>query len=395
MQKIKTISLLSMGSALEFYDFTIYGLFSAFMENSFFPKSSNGSLHGFIGILLIFGVGYIARPIGGMIFGSLGDKYGRKYSFRISLIIMALSTMSIALIPSYMQIGIYAPILLLLLRIAQGISIGAELPISCVFVFEHLSMGKNIFYGATLFGLSNIGLLLGNIINFILTRNLSYTQTHSFGWRIPFVLGGILCVLAFYLRKHLNETNVFTSMQPLRTPLKYLIKNYKLKFMAATFLALAYGICINFGFVLLFTILEHLYNTPEKVLSELTLLSTLVFCCLDSLIGMLADKFKIKLFTLLTMGFVQFSLAFYCVLYSYAHGNFVYGLGAMLWLTFAASCFDSAIPNILPRIFEDNIRSSGVATSYSLGLALSGVVSVIVSTITVRSNQPLWLIPLI
>jgi MFS family permease len=310
MNKFKILGLLSVGSSFEFYDFTIYGLFASFMQSSFFPQTNNNSVSGFIGILLIFGVGYIARPLGGIIFGSLGDKFGRKYSFRISLLIMAVSTMLIGLIPSYTQIGIYAPILLLLLRFTQGISIGAELPISSVFVFEHLSMGKNIFYGATLFGLSNLGLLLGNVINFILTSTLTHEQTHSFGWRIPFLFGGVLCVFAFYLRKHLNETDVFKSMQLVKSPGRYLIKNYKLRFMASTFLALSYGVCVNFGFVLLFTILEQLYKTPEKILSGLTLITTFVFCGLDSIIGLIADKYKIKLFTLLTAGFIQFSLAF-------------------------------------------------------------------------------------
>lgn len=108
----------------------------------------------------------------------------------------------------------------------------------------------------------------------------------------------------------------------------------------------------------------------------LTLISTLVFCFLDSIIGATADKYKIKLISLIILGATQFGIAFYFVLFNYAHNNFVYGFLCMLWLTFATSCFDSTIPNILPRIFPDNIRSTGVALSYSLGLAISGIITV-------------------
>lgn len=393
--KLKMTALISLGAALEFYDFAIYGLFSSYMGNSFFPRSVNNNSSNIIEILLIFGTGYLARPVGGLLFGNIGDKYGRKFSFSITLIIMAVATCFVGVIPPYAKIGIFAPILLLLFRIIQGVSMGAELPISSVLVFEHVSFGKNIFYGATLFGLSNIGLLLGNCLNFGLANWLSLNDINEFGWRIPFIVGGILGVIAVYLRKQLHETSIFRQMRRVQTPWKVMFISYRDNFVASVLISLSYGLCVNFGFVLLFSVLEQLYHVPQKILAILTLISTIIFCIIDSVIGFIADYYKIRLLSLATIGALQFSLSFYLVLNGYATHSYIIGFISMVWLTIATSCFDSTIPNLLPRIFPAEVRSTGVATSYSIGLGLSGVIASISSMFVITKLVAVWLLPIL
>lgn len=394
MKKLKLTALLSLGSSLEFYDFIIYGLFSSYMANSFFPKNVQNPYLGFMGILLVFGIGYLARPLGGFLFGNMGDKYGRKFSFNITLAMMAFATFLVGLIPTYATIGLMAPFLLLLLRVIQGISMGAELPISSVFVYEHLSLGKNAFYGATLFGLSNMGLLIGNALNVGLTHVLPIEAIDAWGWRIPFILGGFLGVVAMYLRKRLQETPIFKAMCVEHQPWKKVMMHHKTDFFASVVASLSYGLCVNFGFVLLFALLEQFYQVPPKTLALLTLISTFLFCITDSLIGFVIDHFNIKLQRVILIGALQFSLSFYAVLQGYAAHHYQWGLIAMVWLTLATSCFDSVIPNLLPRFFPAEVRATGVASSYSIGLALAGMLTAGTSILVTAHVLPIGALPL-
>lgn len=167
----KIILMSSIGGALEFFDFAIYALFSNYISQTFFPKENH-----IISLLYTFGIfaiGYLARPIGGLIFGAIGDRFGRRYCFSSSIIIMALSTLLIGLLPSYLQIGYAAPVLLTLLRIIQGISLGGEIPGSTIFTAEHLlGLQKRGLAVGIIFMCITLGNVLGGLSGAILTQSI-------------------------------------------------------------------------------------------------------------------------------------------------------------------------------------------------------------------------------
>ena len=188
----KILILASLGGMLEFYDFTIYGFFSLYFAEQFFPTTDK-----FVAIMLsytVFVIGYIARPIGGILFSHLGDVIGRKLVLIVTMLIMGIASLGIGIVPVYAQIGIFAPILLLVLRLSQGLAIGGEIPGTVVYVTEYMPHKSGFAIGCVMAGVGS-GLLLGALVNVVLSSLLSIEQIHSYGWRIPFLLGNyMMCI---------------------------------------------------------------------------------------------------------------------------------------------------------------------------------------------------------
>ena len=177
----------SLGGMLEFYDFIIYALLAGYISTVFFPDAT--PINALLATFGTYTVGYFARPFGGIIFGHYGDKYGRKKTFAVSILIMACATLGIGLIPSYESIGIWAPILLLIFRLLQGFSIGGEIPGAITYVSESMPEQRGFGTGI-IFCFLLCGLGLGYIIEALLLTIFSHQQVLDWAWRLPFFLGG-------------------------------------------------------------------------------------------------------------------------------------------------------------------------------------------------------------
>ena len=211
-QDYKTLSLAALGGALEFYDFIIFVFFAVVIGELFFPADIPEWLRQFQ-TFGIFAAGYLARPLGGIIMAHFGDLIGRKRMFTLSIILMALPTLLIGLLPTYAVLGIAAPLLLLLLRILQGAAIGGEVPGAWVFVAEHVPARRvGVACGTLTAGLT-AGILLGSLVATAINRGMSPGDVSDWGWRLAFVLGGVFGIVAMYLRRWLHETPVFAEMQ--------------------------------------------------------------------------------------------------------------------------------------------------------------------------------------
>ena len=209
MTKFKNVNssifLVSLGTGLEYYDFVIYGVMAYYLSDLFFPNidSSISVIQSFS----IFAVGYVIRPIGGIILGILGDKFGRKPTFTFTMLLITVSTTSISLLPTYHSAGFTAILLLLFFRILQGIAFGAELPGAATFIHE--SSSKQGVNTGILMVAIGIGDILASSTIFMLIYFIGKEGISAWGWRIPFFLGGILALLSFYLRKLIEETPEF------------------------------------------------------------------------------------------------------------------------------------------------------------------------------------------
>src|ERR1700759_3230932 len=211
----KTRRLASMGGLLAFYDFIIFVFFANTIGQLFFPPEIPEWLRQFQ-TFGIFAAGYLARPLGGVVMAHAGDLRGRKQMFTLSIFLMALPTLGIGLLPNYARLGIWAPVLLLLLRILQGVAVGGEVPGAWVFVSEHVDPSQvGLACGILTAGLTG-GILLGSVVAAALNKGMPHDQLATYGWGIPFRLGGAFGLLSMYLRRLLSETHLFLELKARR-----------------------------------------------------------------------------------------------------------------------------------------------------------------------------------
>ncbi len=201
----------SVGTVIEWYDFYIFGSLSAIISLSFFPK--NDPTAAFLSTLAAFGAGFIARPFGGIIFGRLGDRIGRKYTFLLTLLLMGGSTFAIAFIPSYSQIGLVAPAILLFLRIIQGLALGGEYGGAATYVAEYAPDAHRGKYTSYIQTTATLGFFVSIIVVLVCQNIIGAEDFKEWGWRIPFALSGILVVVSYFLRRNMHESPLFSKLK--------------------------------------------------------------------------------------------------------------------------------------------------------------------------------------
>jgi MFS family permease len=205
------ISASAAGTIIEWYDFYLYGVLAAFFSTQFFPKGNDTA--ALLASLATFGAGFAVRPFGAAFFGRIGDIVGRKFTFLVTITVMGVATALVGVLPTYSQIGILAPIILVFLRLAQGLALGGEYGGAAIYVAEHSTdrdRGKNTSWIQTT---ATLGLLLALVVIFFFRTTMSAEDFTNFGWRIPFLLSAILVVMALYIRLRLQETPLFERLK--------------------------------------------------------------------------------------------------------------------------------------------------------------------------------------
>jgi len=371
---IKVLSLASLGGALEYYDFIIFIFFASTFSGQFFPAD----LSPFWITLNTYGafaIAYFMRPIGGVIMAHFGDLLGRKRMFTLSIVLMALPTFCIGFLPTFAHIGFAAPILLLAMRMLQGIAIGGEIPGAWVFVSEHVPAKRvGLANGMVTSGLT-LGILLGSLMALLINSSFSKSDIADFAWRIPFLVGGVLGFVTVYLRRYLHETPVFKEMQALKQlsqgfPIATVWKDHKpsiLISILATWLLTA-GIVV----VILFApelMKSAAFNIPAKVtltMQSLTIVALAMGCVFS---GQMCDRYGVgKTFMFMCSGLAVSSSFFY---HSIGQADYL-TLTVMYVITgfFVGSA--GCVPSIMVHAFPAKIRFSGLSFSYNLSYAVFG-----------------------
>lgn len=207
----KVIAASSAGTLIEWYDFYIFGSLATIISAQFFPKGNETV--ALLGTLATFATGFIVRPFGALVFGRVGDVVGRKYAFMITLLIMGLATTVIGLLPTYESIGILAPILLLLLRLLQGLALGGEYGGAATYVAEHSPDGKRGFYTSFIQTTATLGLFVSLGVILVTRLTMGEEEFADWGWRIPFLLSVVLVVVSYLIRRRMEESPVFMQMK--------------------------------------------------------------------------------------------------------------------------------------------------------------------------------------
>ena len=200
----RVIAAGEIGNVLEWYDFAIYGYFAAAIGKTFFPKED--ATAQILSAFGIFAVGYLMRPLGGALVGHVGDSFGRRAALTFSVMAMAMPTFLVGLLPGYASLGIVAPIVLTLLRMIQGLSVGGEYTTSVVFMVEHAPTGRRGLIGALACCGAVGGILLGSATGAILSATMTAEAIVEWGWRIPFFMGLAVGLTGYFLRRNIQET---------------------------------------------------------------------------------------------------------------------------------------------------------------------------------------------
>ena len=209
-QQRKVLVASSLGNILEWYDFALFGFFAPILAQLFFP--SDNHLASLLSTFGVFAAGFLMRPLGGALFGHLGDRVGRKNALAASVILMAIPTTLLGLLPTHAQVGILAPLLLTGLRLIQGLSVGGELTGSISFIVEHSPPTQRGFFGSWASNSIGMGLLLGSATGALMTSLLSQDDLVRWGWRIPFLFGIFVGGVGLYLRMKLGRTGVVSEV---------------------------------------------------------------------------------------------------------------------------------------------------------------------------------------
>jgi len=360
------------GNVLEWYDFTVYGFFATVIGAQFFPEEDK--VVQLISAFGIFAAGYLMRPIGGIIFGYIGDSQGRKKALLISVMLMAIPTTLIGFLPTYENIGWYAALLLVLLRLFQGLSVGGEFTGSISFLVEKAPEGKRGFFGSwSTFGVFG-GMLLGSGLASIITSLLTTEQLHEFGWRIPFLFGAVIGIVGLYLRKGMGDDEYLEEIQKEQkseiTPLKDFWKSYKMQAIKIIFLSWSFGVSVYLIFIFLPSYLHTFHNVKlDDALSAHTI-SIVALMLMIPFFGFLNDKLGRK--TVLFVSLIGFVLLSYPLFSLMFENTFSAILIAMLVFAVLEAMFQAVMPALMTESFPAKVRYTGLSISYNMSMALFG-----------------------
>ncbi|MEJ8858235.1 MFS transporter [Variovorax robiniae] len=369
---VKTLGLSALGGTLEYYDFVIYVFFASVIGKLFFPAHMSDGLRD-LQTFGIFAAGYLARPVGGAIFGHFADRFGRKRMFTLSILLMACPTLLIACLPTYESIGMAAPVLLLLMRLLQGIAVGGELTGAWVFVGEHAPPRHYGFSLGVLTAGLNGGIVLGSIVAYVVHAMWSSAEVQDYAWRLPFALGGVFGMVSVYLRQFLGETPVFKAMQVQRKLTREMPVRTVLREHRGTLLYLGVQIWVLSAAIGVILLLTPVFLQKNYGISASEALSANVIATTAALIGCVVtgwatDRFGARL--VMAVGWTGLLISSH-VLYA--------GLpGTPQWVTlhYAMTGFFVGTVVIVPvvgvRAFPAAIRSSGLSFGYNIFYAVFG-----------------------
>jgi MHS family alpha-ketoglutarate permease-like MFS transporter len=389
-RRLKDLVAVNFGNTLEWYDWTIYTIFAPYFAAQFFP--SDDPVASLLAALAVFAIGFVTRPFGGFLFGLYADRVGRKRSLTLAMLITAAGSVAIAVAPTFEMIGIFASLVLLGARLAQGVAHGGEMGTSITYLVERAPANRRALYGSTSWMSVVAGTIIATLTGIFLTSNLDQGQLEIWGWRVAFGIGGILGFYALYLRRRLVETEAFTAsaikaggpkVTKDRANLRALLRNWR-------------GILIVFGLsaggsIMFYTWLIYTPTFAQVARGQdapsalgASLLAQCFFLIAIPIAGLLADKFGRRIFiAIFGIGFIALTFTLDGII----DGTFGSLLLAMVIALALVACLFGVNGAVWAEVFPTNVRAAGVGGPLSLATAIFGGTAPYVNTLFSQNGQ--------
>ncbi len=368
-----------VGNVMEWFDFAVYGYFASIIGTHFFP-SENPSV-SLIAAFGAFAAGFLVRPLGGLLFGRIGDLVGRKRAMVLSVMTMAIPTVLIGLMPTYQTIGIAAPILIILLRIIQGLSVGGEYTSSLIFLAEHAKPGhraRTAFWG--MWGATG-GILLGSAIGALISEVLTEEQLLNWGWRVPFLFGALVAVTGYLVRRSIHAT---TPVGGSESPVKDTFGRYRWDVVKVALLNIGFGVGFYAAFVYAVTYKQTIDKLSESVALDLNTMSMVLLLVLIPITSWLSDRVGRRPLMIMGAAILTFGAI---PLFHLLHSTdpltiFVGEFGFVL----AVALFAGGIVAANVELIPSTIRCTGLAFAYNASIGVFGGTTPLVSAWLIRST---------
>ncbi|MGW1420026.1 tricarballylate/proton symporter TcuC [Bradyrhizobium manausense] len=364
------------GNFLEMYDFTIFGYYAAAIGRTFFPEGTGASAD-FISLmfaLMTFGAGFLMRPVGALVLGSYTDRFGRRAGLIATLTLMSVGTLAIAVIPSYASIGLAAPLLVLLSRLIQGFSAGAELGGVSVYLSEIATPGNKGFYVSWQSGSQQVAVIFAAVLGATLTAVLSPESMQAWGWRIPLLIGCAIIPLVYFLRRSLEETEVFLQRRrhvSAADIFRSMVQNWRIVALGMMMVLMT---SVSFYLITVYT-----PTFGRKVLQLTDLEAMVVTICVGAsnlfwlpVSGALSDRIGRRPI-LIGCSLLAIVSAYPMLAWLVANPSFGNLLAVELWLSLIYGCYNGAMIVYLTEVMPEDARTSGFSLSYSLATIFGGM----------------------
>ncbi|MGC4096138.1 MAG: MFS transporter [Nitrospira sp.] len=394
----KTVAAGAIGNVLEWYDFALFGYFAPVLSRLFFP-ASDPSL-SLIATFGVFAVGFLARPLGALLFGYWGDTKGRRTALAWSVILMALPTCFVGLLPTYEQIGLAAPLTLTVLRFFQGLSVGGEFTGSVTFLVEHAARTERGYIGSWAGFSAQIGALLGSGVGTLATASLSLEALQQWGWRIPFMAGSLIALVGWYLRRHTPESPAFERLQQegavSSSPVRELLTSNRAPLLQVIGLVLLHGVAFYMFYVFLPTYLTKVTDIPMGTALLLNTICMALLALLIPCIGKLSDRVGHR--WVLAAGAAGLALGPVPFFSWLSSGDLVLIVTAQVLVTVCVAAYMGPFFAIVATLFPIARRYTGLSISYNIAAALFGGTAPLMATVIMERSgsalAPGWYVSL-
>ena len=392
----KAVTAASLGNAMEWFDFGVYGFVAYALGKVFFPEASPSVQT--IAALATFSVPFLVRPLGGVFFGVMGDRFGRQKVLSATIILMAISTFCIGLIPSYESIGILAPILLLVCKLAQGFSVGGEYTGAAVFVAEFSPDKRRGFLASWLDFGSIFGFVSGAGVVVLISSIVGEANFLDWGWRIPFFLAAPLGVIGLYLRHAAEETPAFTEQQeriaqqqqdgngqPPAISFRHIISHYWRSLLICAGIVLVTNVTYYMLLTYMPTYLSHSldYSEDHGVLIIIVIMIGMLF--VQPLVGLASDRIGRRPFiTIGSLGLLVAAIPAFKLINSGNIGLIFLGL---LLLAVLLNCLIGVMASTLPAMFPTQVRYSALATAFNISIIVAGLTPTVAAWLVETSGN--------
>ena len=369
-QRRRAIVATVIGNGLEWFDFTVYSFFAVIIAKLFFPTGNE--LTSLLLAVATFGVGFFMRPVGGILLGIYADRVGRKAALSLTILLMAAGTTLIGLAPTYEQIGLFAPLIIVVARLLQGFSAGGEMGSATAFLTEYAPLKQRAYYSSWIQASIGVAVLLGAAVGTFVTSSLSPEALAGWGWRLPFLLGIIIGPVGYYIRHHLDETPTFLEAKDKTdSPLKEIVSNFPRETLASFSMVILWTVCT---YVLLFympTYSIKVLKLPQSTGFIAGMVGGLCIMVFAPIVGRIADRFGRR--GLLSGAALLILLLAYPM---FAYINATPGLFSLLifQLVFGIliATYTGPILAAFSELFPAKVLSTGLSVAYNLAVTIFG-----------------------